>query len=114
MDHADRFIQEQNLSIFMAGLRLESDPVKRRTLRSLLIEEVDRCGARADRLLKIDILIVQTRRRLEQQQALLAAIRRDGLDSTLARSLLENLIGALDMLHDYRTTLVEGFGRAAV
>jgi hypothetical protein len=50
MDEVDRFVCDGNISRFSDQLRYETNPARQETLKRLLIEEENRCGAIDDRL----------------------------------------------------------------
>jgi hypothetical protein len=85
------YVSKQNILRFRELLKLESDPARLGDLQKLLIDEEDRLGSSYERLEDIDREIAKADQRIELQRMLVANMRREGRDATVAQALLERL-----------------------
>lgn len=103
-----RFIHEQNLTRYIDLLDIESNPLTRRQIQKLLIEEEDRFGSLTERIDQADILIRRSQARLRQQQALVTRLKNDGAETATAVALVETMNQTLQLVAAYRQTLSDG------
>jgi hypothetical protein len=109
-----RFIHQQNLARYIDLLESEGDPATRAQLQELLIEEVDGFGSLNERIDQVDVLIAQSGGRLRRQQALVAHRAGMGADIVQSEKLLGHMTQILQVMAQYRRTLLEGLDRSGL
>jgi hypothetical protein len=103
----ERPIAWENIKDFRDRLWSESDPNIRSHLQKLLITEEDKLGAKLELVSDIERHILESNRRIERQQALVATMARDGHDGlSRAEALLDGLIESRLLHVDYRERIL--------
>jgi hypothetical protein len=105
MENTTRFVNDLNVARFLDKLRFEHDPATRASLRRLLLEEEDKLGRSIERLRKVERHVAEGSGRIALQKALIATLRADGKDVTLAETTLRNLIDIQQTFEQYRQLL---------
>jgi len=98
----DKFVERENIRYLRDRLSTEVDPTRRALLHDLLVEEEDKLAADLALLREIELEIARGHKRIERQQALVAAMRWDGRELTTATALLNGLSATLLLYRDYR------------
>ena len=104
MDTGQRFaqiVQTQNIRMISEELCDEVVPAKRRRLKRLLIEEENRFGFFSWQFDLAQRHIVDFNTLVEKQRALIAQMKAEGADITLASKSLKNLLVARDLFVDF-------------
>jgi hypothetical protein len=106
MENTVQFVNDLNVARFLDQLRFEHDPATRASLRRLLLEEEDKLGRSIERLRKVQRYVAEGSRRIALQKALIARLKADGNDVTLAETTFKNLIDIQKILEQYRQVLL--------
>ncbi len=91
----------------------ERDPIRRQALRTLLIEEEDRFGQRAERLDRAEAHIASSKFRIEELERAIDRLRGGGHDVRTAERVLASMRDLLDTFGSYRETLLDDLDRNA-
>lgn len=98
----DNFVARENIRHFREQLETETDPATRLLLDKLVIGELDKLR-RNDQLLRdVEDAIVKSKEHVHKQQALVAAMERDGRDTRAAVALLKGLCESVLVFENYR------------
>jgi hypothetical protein len=89
----------------------ERDPIRRQALRTLLIEEEDRFGERAERLDRAEAHIASSNFRIQELEKAITRLRGDGHDVRTAERALTSMKDLLKLFGSYRDTLLDDLGR---
>ena len=111
MDHLSDYVARQNITRFCDQLTSELDGKRRAALQKLLIEEEDRLGGSLEQLDEIERAIAKGEERIQQQRTLVEVMERNGRNTTVAKSLLENLTQIQAIFAQYRRTILDAIER---
>src|SRR5215469_5072106 len=107
------FVRDLNIASFVRQLEHELNPAKRATLKSLLLQEEDKFGRAAEKLNRIDHLIIDGQARVARQKDLIKDLRSRGSPVEMAERVLANLEevqALLVVMHLQIKALMNGFG----
>ncbi len=107
-----QFTSAQNVIMFVDMLRTEGDPTKRNTIKSLLLEEVNKFANRSEQLRHLEHQITVCRGHIIAQHKLIDRLRVNGSDCQAAERLLSTLSDLLHLFRYLRQTLVDQLDRA--
>jgi hypothetical protein len=99
----EAFVHHENLEQF--ATLLGSDPTKRSTLMTLLIEEENKFGAGYERLDAADQWVAAGRDRIEKQRDLIARLSEAGHDMATAHQQLRGFMEIQSLFEGYRRHL---------
>jgi hypothetical protein len=101
MDDTTQFVCDHNVARFVQRLRSEHNPDTRASVRRLLVEEEDKFGRSAERLVKLQHYITEGIQRIASQEALIRKLRANGQDIGLAEITLGNLVEIQTLFEQY-------------
>ena len=107
MDSTARIVSDLNVARFVDRLQLELDPAKRASLQSLLLEEEDKFGRRAERLSDVQRHLAEGSRRIALQKALIETLKANGQEVRLAERTLSNLVEIQRIFEQYRHVILD-------
>lgn len=107
----ERFIHRENVANFLDRLRREVEPANRRTLHSLLAEEMEKFARSGDDLDIIDRHLGDCKLRIVRQNRILDDLRQDGRATLLEQQMLDNLHDIEEVLSGHRAAIVEAMAR---
>src|SRR5579883_490391 len=107
----DQFVTRENIRHFRDQLEGEIGPIVRSLLHRLLIAEEDRLGRDSDILQQIEAEIVKAKARVSRQQALVAAMKRNGRDTLRAIAVLNSLSDGVLQFEDFRQQILIALGQ---
>lgn len=101
----------QNVTRFTDQLQSEPDPFRRQRLQKLLIEEEDRLAVNYEQLAKFEQEIARSEERIRFQRTRVAVMEDAQRDTTVARSILENLIQIQAIYKQHRQRIAAAIER---
>ncbi|MDR3467601.1 MAG: hypothetical protein P4M07_16860 [Xanthobacteraceae bacterium] len=107
----ERFIHRENVANFLDRLRRETDPAGRRTLRSLLAEEMEKFSRSGDNLDLIDRHLSDCKLRIVRQFRIIDDLRQDDRSTMQEQQMLDNLHDIEELLNGHRAVIVEALAR---
>lgn len=106
MDALARYVNEKNIANFVACLRVEFDPGRRKLLARLLSLEVFRFGSGQERLKLIEQNLVDAATRIAHQKHMIEAAMTSGADPGRAETELRNLAAIQEIFLSLRERLL--------
>jgi hypothetical protein len=106
-----RFVQDRNIVTFIELLHVEDDGTKRRTLKTLLVEEENKFGSRSEKLDKVERNIALCQGHIVGQHKIIDRLRANGRDCTAAERVLANLLDILDTCWSHRQCVLDALDR---
>ena len=110
----DRRVGDEVVWNLADRLEGELDPIRRHALRTLLIQEEDRFGERAERLDRAEAHIANSRFRIEELEKAIERHRARGANVATAERVLASLRDMLVTFDSYRHTLLQDLDRNAL
>jgi hypothetical protein len=111
MDHQQKFASDQNVTRFVSALQTEADPMRRNSLRSLLLEEENRLGSSLEQLDKADRYLGEFQAHISRLLTLIGKLRADGHDASPPERLLNNMTELHQLFVSYRQIVVDALNR---
>jgi hypothetical protein len=110
----ENFVTVENVRLFLGRLEAESKAEMRRTLGSLLIDQVNRLSSRSERLEQTNIFVSELEGRIERQREIIAQYPDLPERAEISRQRLANMEATLQFLEDYKRQILEEIDREAV
>lgn len=107
----ERFIHRENVNNYLDRLRREVDPAQRKTLRTLLIEEMHKFADTGENLDLTDRHLSDCKLRISRQHRIIEDQRAERRSTLEAEQLLDNLLDVEVLLTALRTDTVNGLTR---
>jgi hypothetical protein len=105
------FVEAQNIARFTQLLHTEQDPAKRRTLKTLLINEENKLGCHSEKLDKVDRDIANCQGHIVGQHKIIDRLRANGADCAAAERVLANLFEILSVCRVHRQCVLDALDR---
>jgi hypothetical protein len=103
-----------NIHHFTDLLGSTSDPVKRKMVMSLLLDEENKLGAGQEALDIAETRIAKGRKLIERQEALIARVSENGHDVRAHNDLLATLVKVQGAFERYRRTIMRGLNHRMI
>lgn len=111
MDNTTQFVRDLNVTRFVDKLRVEHDPSTRASIQRLLLKELKVLGFDREQLSNIQRHIIEGRRQIERQKAVLEILTTKGHDVRPAEHTLRNLVEIQRILEQHRQALLDSSDR---
>ncbi len=109
----NRHVRDQMVWSLADRFEAERDPVRRHALRTLLIEQEDRFGERAERLDRAEAHIASSVFRIDELEKTIGRRRCEGADVSVAERALASMKDLLATFDRYRLALLDDLDRNA-